>query len=277
MRDRDAGVIVPAMWSRSEVPACIGMIHLDALPGAPLFAGDLTAVVDRALRDLEALVTGGVPAVMVENFHDVPFHASRVPAITVAAMTAVAAALRRAAPPAVALGVNVLRNDADAALAVAAVAPADLIRVNVHTGAMVTDQGPLRGQADRTLRRRRELGLDEVAILADLRVKHAAPLARRDLVDEARDLRERGLADALVVSGAATGAAAAPDDLHRVRAALPSCPLLVGSGVTLENVHSYLDSADGVIVGTSLKTDGRVDVERVRAMVAAMGRGKESR
>jgi len=268
------------MWTRKDFqrrcrPGCIGMIHLASLPGAPTHDGGLDAVIEAALADLSALVAGGVTAVMMENFNDIPFHPDNVPAITVASMAVVGRELRRQQPD-VALGVNVLRNDADSALAVAAAVGASFIRINVHTGSMVTDQGPLVGQAHRTLRRRRELGLDEVGILADVRVKHAAPLAARDLADEARDLRLRGLADALVVSGTATGAATDPADLQVLREALPDCPLLVGSGVTLDNLPLYRDLADAVIVGTSLKSDGRVAVDRVQALIAALGRRKDS-
>ncbi|HEU5430719.1 MAG TPA: BtpA/SgcQ family protein, partial [Thermomicrobiales bacterium] len=172
------------------------------------------------------------------------------------------------------LGVNVLRNDAAAALAVAAVCagPGAFIRVNVHSGAMVTDQGVIAGQADRTLRRRRDLGAD-VAILADVLVKHAVPLGEWTIEDAARDAAERGLADALIVTGAGTGQATDLADVRRVRAALPNAVLLVGSGVTVATVAETLIIADGVIAGTALKVDGvttaPVDVERVRRFVAA--------
>jgi len=267
------------MWTREDFearlrPPFIGMIHLPALPGSPVYEGDLDAAAALAVADLQALFAGGIGAVMVENFHDTPFFPDAVPPETVAAMAVIADRLHRAQPE-VALGINVLRNDVDAALGIAAAVGAGFVRVNVHTGAMLTDQGPLVGQAHRTLRRRRELGLDHVAILADIRVKHAAPLAVRDLTEEARDLRLRGRADALVVSGPSTGAAADRNELHALRVALPGCPLLLGSGVTCENLPAYADLADGFIVGTSLKTDGRVDPDRVRAMVAATGRGKD--
>ena len=266
------------MWTREDLqarlrPPCIGMIHLSALPGAPTYGGDLDAVVDAAVRDLAALVNGGVRAVMVENFHDVPFWPDSVPPETVAAMAVVVAALRREAPDTL-FGVNVLRNDADAALAVAGATGASFIRINVHAGAMITDQGPLTGRAHRTLRRRRELGLDQVGILADLRVKHAAPLAIRDLGEEARDLRLRGLADALIVSGPATGCAADPAVLRELREAVPDCPLLIGSGVDAHNLNDF-EAADGFIVGTSLKTAGRIDPDRVRALLAALSCRKD--
>lgn len=172
------------------------------------------------------------------------------------------------------LGINVLRNDAAAALALAAVCAGSgtFIRVNVHSGAMLTDQGIIEGRADRTLRRRRELGVP-VAILADVLVKHAAPLGPQTIEEAARDATERGLADALIVSGTGTGAATDLDDVRRVRAALPDTPILVGSGVTAETVRDTFAIADGAIVGTSFKVGGKttapVDAERVRRFVAA--------
>ncbi len=266
------------MWNRETLaallrPPVIGMVHLAPLPGSPLWGGDLEAVLAAARRDADALVAGGVGGLMIENFGDVPFAPGRVGSVTVAAMAAVGAELGRR-HPGVPLGFNVLRNDADAALSLAAVAGGAYVRVNVHIGATVTDQGLLAGAADRTLRRRRELDL-AAGILADLRVKHGSPLAPRPLAEEARDLRLRGLADALILTGPGTGLAAEPAQLREVRAALPDCPLLVGSGVTAANLAVYAGEADGFIVGTSLQradADGRrhVDPDLVAAFVAAL-------
>lgn len=251
------------MWSREEFvgllePGVIGMIHLPALPGSPAWGGNLAAVEAFALRDAEALVAGGVRAIMIENYHDVPFHPGPVPVETAAAMTRLISAVRLAYPH-VRLGVNVLRNDAAAAMAVAVATGAHFVRVNVHTGAAVTDQGPIVGRAWETLRKRRELGADRadsyVAILADVRVKHARPMVERPLAEEAQDLRLRGLADGVIVTGVATGAGADPQAVKTVRAALPDCPLLVGSGMDLGNIGSFVPAADGCIVGSSLKED----------------------
>ncbi len=260
------------MWTRHHLrerlgTPVIGMIHLLALPGSPGWGGDLAAVEAAALRDLDALVEGGLRAIVVENFHDTPFFPDLVPPETVAAMAVIATGLKRRHPE-VALGVNVLRNDAAAALAVAGIAGGAFIRVNVHVGAAVTDQGLLAGRAHLTVRRRRELGLVGVGILADLRVKHAAPLAPRDVVAEASDLRSRGQADALIVSGTATGAAADPATLILVRDALPDCPLVVGSGVEVDNVEAYAGVADAAIVGTSLKVDGVMSAARTARLLA---------
>ncbi len=265
------------MWNRTTlrrllpVPI-IGMVHCRPLPGSPGWEGDMAAVVAAALADARALARGGVGGLMLENYHDVPFFPCDVPPETTAALTRVAASLRDACPE-LPLGINVLRNDAHAALAVAAAVGAAFVRVNVLVGAAVTDQGLIEGRAASVLRLRRQLA-PGVGILADVRVKHAAPLAPRPLADEVADLRRRGGADALIVSGAATGAPADPEELRAVRRAEPDAPLLVGSGLTVGNVALYAPHCDGCIVGTSLQvagTDGRsrVDAARVAAFTAA--------
>ncbi|MDM7914405.1 MAG: BtpA/SgcQ family protein, partial [Candidatus Eisenbacteria bacterium] len=175
-------------------PLLFGMVHLGPLPGSPRDPEDFEATLRAASADLDALVGGGADGAIVENFGDAPFLPDAVPPVTVAAMTVAAARLRAQAPGAFLLGVNVLRNDAAAALSIAAVTGASCIRVNVHLGAAVTDQGILRGRADETLRLRRALGRP-VAIFADVDVKHAAPVAARPVEEEALDLVERGLAD----------------------------------------------------------------------------------
>lgn len=249
----------------------IGMVHLPPLPGSPRWGGAMSRVVEAALRDAGTLVAGGIDALLVENFGDVPFAPRRVAAATVAAMTAAALEVRRAFP-AIPLGVNVLRSDGRSALAVASVVEAAFIRVNVHTGAVLADQGIVRSDAYRLLRDRRALGA-EVAVLADVQTKHAVPLAPQALEQEARDAVERGLADGVIVTGRATGDPAAPGDVERVRAAVPGVPVVVGSGVSPESVAGVLAVADAVIVGTALKHGGDVhnpvDPERVRALVAA--------
>lgn len=250
----------------------LGVVHLAPLPGSPRHDGQpLEALIRRARIDAERLLAAGFDGYIVENFGDNPFWGERVPPETLTCMTRVALELPRG--DAALVGINVLRNDARGALAVAAAVGADLIRVNVHIGAMVTDQGVLEGQAARTLRERRRLARD-VRIYADVDVKHAAPLSHHfDLAEAARETAYRGMADALIVTGAATGRAASLDDLRSVREAVPDRPLLVGSGSTPETVRALLDVADGVIVGTSVKVDRKtnnpVDPENAAAFVAA--------
>lgn len=227
-----------------------------------------------ALADARALVEGGIDALLVENYGDAPFTTGRVEAASVAAMAVIVAELRRAFPG-TPLGVNVLKNDARAALAVACATGGRFIRVNVHAGAVVADQGIVETDAYHTLRDRRLLGAD-VRIFADVGGKHAQPLVPVELEQTARDLVHRGLADALVVSGAATGQATPVADVKRVRVAVPDVPLLIGSGVTPETVGELLSLADGAIVGTYVKAQGdvrrAVDPARVERLVAAARR-----
>ncbi len=271
------------MWSREEFydrinPGAVGMIHLPALPGSPAWAGDLPAVQRFALADAAALVEGGLTAVMIENYHDVPFYPGSVPAETVATMTSLIGRIRNEFPQ-LTVGVNVLRNDVESALAIAVATGAHFVRVNVHSGAAVTDQGPIVGRAWHTLRKRRELGADQpdsyVAILADVRVKHARPMVERPLAEEAQDLRLRGLADGVIVTGVATGSGTDPGEVLAVREALPDCPLLVGSGMTTATVGQFLPAADGCIIGSSLKEldvtgeQAPVSVARTKEFVSA--------
>lgn len=245
------------MWNQDYFrelinPGAIGMVHLQALPGSPGWQGDLAEVTAAALADASALSEAGIRAVMVENYNDIPFYPGRVAAETVASMTAVISTLGNEFPDIV-FGVNVLRNDPASALGVAVATGARFIRVNVHVGAMVTDQGSIEGQAWHTLRLRRNLDAPQIGILADVRVKHARPLAERPLAEEAQDLRLRGQADAVIVTGAATGSAATAGDVFTVREALPECPVLVGSGMTATSVGGFFPAADGCIIGSSLK------------------------
>ena len=252
----------------------IGMLHLLPLPGAPGFAGDIDAVRDRLLADLHALVEGGVHGVMIENFGDAPFHPRRVPAQTIAHVTALAARVRNATD--LPIGINVLRNDGCAALAVAHAVDAQFIRVNILCGARVTDQGLMQGIAHRLIRRRAQLHAHDIAILADVNVKHSAPLAPIPLDQEVHDLIHRGHADALIFSGTGTGTAADLAELQAVKHAADPTAVLLGSGVSADNLPDYRPHADGFIVGSSLKTDGLaaspVDPARVRALLAAAGR-----
>lgn len=194
---------------------------------------------------------------MLENFGYSPFFPGALPASTIAHMTAVAQQVRD--QTGLSLGINALRNDGCSALSIAHAVGAEFIRVNVLCGARVTDQGIIQGMAHDLLRLRRALDADHIAILADVDVKHSAPLGVRPIEDEVHDLVERGGADAVIVSGSATGQPVDRDHLHRVRSAAGTAPVLIGSGATAGNVAELLQTASGVIVGTSLKRGGRVE------------------
>ena len=259
------------MILNSNRKTLIGVVHLSALPGAPRWGANWGAIVKKAVADAQAYEQGGAHAVFIENFGDVPFTKSAVGPETVAAMAALGCAVREAI--AIPIGFNVLRNDARAALALCAACGGSFIRVNVHCGAMLTDQGVIEGNAYETLRYRRRI-CPKAQIFADVHVKHAVPLGDWTLEDAAHDTLERGLADALIVSGVGTGRAADPADVQRVRAACPAAKILVGSGVTRDNAGQFLRFADGFIVGSSLKSGGKlanpVDSKRVAALARTM-------
>lgn len=231
----------------------IACIHLLPLPGAPLYDGDIASVYKQALEEVEIFQSVSVDAFIIENFRDRPFYPQRVPAETIAALAAISREIvNRVSVP---VGINVLRNDAESAIAIATAVEADFIRVNAHMGVIVSEQGIIEGASHNSLRLRNALKSD-IAIVADVGVKHAAPLADRGLAIETRDLETRGLADAIIVSGELTGEETKVSDLEIVKENT-SLPVLIGSGVTLGNIDKVFKQADGFIVGSYFKKDGK--------------------
>ena len=254
-----------------------GVVHLPALPGSPESRLSLEAIEARALKDARAYARAGFNGLVVENFGDAPFWPGRVGPETVAAMARIARAIRLD-QPGLALGVNVLRNDGEAALAVAQAAEAEFIRVNVLSGVAQSDQGTLQGRAAEILRLRRALD-SAVRIFADVDVKHAVMAAHRDPLHQAEDLVERAGADVLLVSGRATGEPPDEELIARLVARFPAIPVLVGSGLSAENASRLLEKAAGALVGTAVKqgrvTRNPVDPGAAAALVAAL-RGSAS-
>ncbi len=244
----------------------VGMIHLLPLPGSVHYGRTgLPPIVDSALSDLDALESGGADAALVENLRDAPF-AKLAPKETLAAMTVIVQEVARKAR--IPIGVSVLRNDGNAALAIVAATGASFIRVNVFCGVAFTDQGIIEGDACSLIQLREQLGCD-VKILADVHVKHAA---HPTTIEEAAVDATRNHPDALIVSGIGTGRRTSSEDLQAVKQATP-LPVFVGSGVRLDNLSTYRE-AGGFIVGMALKegykVESPVDPERVRAMSEAI-------
>ncbi len=232
----------------------IGCVHLLPLPGAPLYDGNLGAIYEQALQEAALLETHGAHGLIIENFRDKPFYPDRLPAETIASLAAIGREVVRSVS--IPVGVNALRNDATAAMSIATAIGAHFIRVNVHMGAVVSDQGILQGRSYETLRLKQQLR-SKVLIFADVRVKHSSPLGDRGLDAETKDLSLRGMVDALIVSGSGTGSETSPADLTIVKANT-SLPVLVGSGITPENIDKF-SAADGFIVGSCFKKDGNAD------------------
>lgn len=266
-------MIQPLCPSWSEVPKpVIGMIHLPALPGAPGYAGDTARIREHVLADARVLRDGGVHGLMLENFGDVPFFADSVPTHTVTHMTALAHAVKDQVD--LPLGINVLRNDGMSALAVAHAVGADYIRVNVLSGACLTDQGVITGKAAELMRYRHAIGAEHIKVLADVRVKHAAPLADRPLNEEVDELVQRAAAEGVIVSGIGTGHPTDPGLVKDVKRLAGDTPVFIGSGATPQTLGELAEHADGFIVGSDFKANGQldqpVDIKRVKAFMAEL-------
>lgn len=256
----------------------IGVVHLLPLPTSPRWGGSLKAVIDRAEQEATALASGGVDGLIVENFFDAPFTKNQVDPAVVSAMTMVVQRIQNLVT--LPVGLNVLRNDGKSAMAIASCVRAQFIRVNVLTGVMATDQGLIEGEAHQLLRYRRELGSD-VKILADVLVKHARPLSSPNLTVAVKDTIERGLADAVILSGWATGSPPNLEDLELACGAAAGTPVFIGSGANWENIGTLMQAANGVIVSSSLKRHGQIsqpiDPIRVSQFVEAAHRNWNSK
>jgi len=249
----------------------IGVIHLLPLPTSPRWGGSLQEVIERAEQEATALASGGVDGILIENFFDAPFTKGRVDPAVVSAMSLVVQRIMQMVP--LPIGINVLRNDSHSAMAIAACTGAPFIRVNVLTGVVASDQGIIEGTAYELMRYRRELGT-HTKVFADVLVKHAEPLSSPNLTLAIHDTIHRGLADAIIISGWATGKPPSLADLQEARQSCGQTPLFIGSGARWDNISEILPFADGVIVSSSLKRHGQIhqpiDPIRVHQFVEAV-------
>lgn len=260
-------------------PLLLGMVHVGALPGTPFARAPLADLVATAVAEAQALRAAGFGGVLLENMHDRPYLKGHVGPEITAAMTVVAGAVRAALGPGYPLGLQILAGANAEAVAVAHAAGLDFVRAEGFAFGHLADEGLFDACAGPLLRYRRAIGAERVAIWADIQKKHSSHAISADLTlhDWAHGAEFLG-ADVLVVTGTATGEAAAVDDLRAVKAAT-RLPVAIGSGITPDNAADYA-TADAWIVGSSLKVDGAwanpLDAQRVRrlhAAWAALGRG----
>ena len=231
----------------------------------------MEAIIERVKREAEIVAAAGFDAVLIENYGDIPFFANEVPSETIAAMAVCGDHARRTSG--ITLGINVLRNDGRGALSVAVACGAKFIRVNVLVGARITDQGIVQSDSAAILRARKNLGALDIAIVADVDVKHSSPVGTMTVDGEAIDAMERGMADALIVSGSRTGEEASRDSVLAVRHA-SKAPVWLGSGVKADTLSDWLAIAQGVIVGSDLRVDGKAGgpIDRDRAFAFTRAR-----
>ena len=250
----------------------IGMIHLEALPGTPNHRHSPNQIIDRAVRDAQTLATCGFDSILIENMHDAPYMLRSVGSEIIAMMTSAISAVRQVVD--VPIGLQILAGANQAAISVAHATGCQFIRAEGFAYAAVVDEGLLAtADAGPLLRHRKAIGAESVAIWSDVKKKHSAHAITGDL-----DLEEmiRGHVfcgtDAVIITGTATGSPVDSADL-KVASSIQSCPIIVGSGATPESIPGLLTSADAVIIGSAIKTDGNwrnpVDPERATRAVEA--------
>uniref|UniRef100_A0A663M4L9 BtpA family membrane complex biogenesis protein n=1 Tax=Athene cunicularia TaxID=194338 RepID=A0A663M4L9_ATHCN len=216
--------------------------------GTPRNSLPLTQITDQACQEAEAYKDAGVDGLIVENMHDLPYVVCPGPEVT-AAMTVVSAAVRRTCPH-LTLGVQILCAANQQAIAVALAAGLDFIRAEGFVFSHVADEGIINACAGNLLRYRKQVGAEKIQIFADIKKKHSAHALTADVsVAETASAAELFMADGVVLTGTATGLPADPRELKEVKHAV-KIPVLIGSGVTLENMRNYLD-ANALIIGST--------------------------
>ena len=250
----------------------IGMIHVRALPGTPLHADPVHAIIQHALDEAQTYANLGIHALMIENMHDIPYLRSPGPAVT-AAMSVIAAEIRRA-HPALPLGIQILAGANRQALAAAHAAGAQFIRAEGFVFGHLADEGYIDACAGDLLRYRRQIGADHIAIFTDIKKKHSSHALTADLdIVQTAHAAEFFLSDGVILTGAATGQAASLAELQAVHQHT-SLPVLIGSGITAGNIRDYLPHSDALIIGSSFKQNGHwanpLDPARIRQIMDAL-------
>lgn len=256
---------------RSRKPI-VAMIHVGALPGTAASSRSLRELETQALREAVLHRDVGVDGLMLENMHDTPYLRSRVGPEIVAAMTVIARAVKDASG--LPCGVQILAAANLEAMAVAHAAGLDFIRAEGFAFAHVADEGVIQSSAAELLRYRRAIGAERVQVWADVKKKHSSHAITADVsIGETAHAVEFMRGDAVIVTGAVTGDAPQPGDVREVKRAT-HLPVLLGSGVTAENIATFWAEADGFIVGSEFKAGGNwsgaVDVKRVRRFMRAV-------
>lgn len=255
----------------------IGMIHVSALPGTPASYQSVDEIAHQALQEAQILCDLGFDGLMIENMHDTPYLKGSVGPEIVAAMTVIASRIK--SEIGLPLGIQILAGANLEALAVAQAASLEFIRVEGFTFAHVADEGLIESSAAQLLRYRRMIGAERIQIWADIKKKHSAHAITADVsIGETAEAAEFMRADAVIVTGTATGHPPNPADFTEVRRHC-TLPVILGSGVTPENVGIFYSQADALIVGSALKHNGKwnhpIDSNRAAVFMENVHRQRE--
>jgi membrane complex biogenesis BtpA family protein len=245
------------------------MVHVGALPGTPRNDLTIESLISNAISDAKILEHEGVDAIIIENMHDRPYLNRSVGPEIVAAMTAVSCELKKVTS--VPLGIQILAGANKEALAVALAAGIDFIRAEGFIFGHLADEGMMNSDAGQLLRYRKQIGAEHIKIFTDIKKKHSSHSISKDIsIEETAKAAEFFLTDGVIVTGNATGEKPSLDDVRMVKKSV-HVPVLIGSGIDLNNIQKYWDYSDGFILGSSFKKAGiwenKVDLERVRKIM----------
>jgi membrane complex biogenesis BtpA family protein len=244
------------------------MVHVAALPGTPLNNMKMDAIISEAIRETLILTEGGVDAVMIENMHDRPYLSRSVGPEIIAAMTAVAVEISKAFQ--IPLGIQILAGANKAALAVALAAGFDFIRAEGFVFGHIADEGWMNSDAGELLRYRKQIGAEHINIFTDIKKKHSSHFVTSDVsIAETAKAAQFFLSDGVIITGNSTGEKALVNEVKAVKNAV-KIPVIIGSGIDLENIQDYWDFADAFIVGSSLKKEGNWENEADRSRVVKL-------
>ncbi len=232
----------------------IGMIHLDALPGTPKNKNKPQSIINKALKEAEIYQKSGINTVLIENMHDLPY-LNQTAGHEISTLTAITAyEIKRKTD--LYCGIQILAGANIAALSAAHSANADFIRAEAFVFAHLADEGYMESSAAELLRFRKNIGAEDILIFTDIKKKHSAHAITNDVsISETAEAAEFFLSDGIIITGSSTGKKADINELKSVKQAV-RLPVLIGSGITDENIHEFYPYADAFIIGSYFKVDG---------------------
>ena len=232
----------------------IGMIHVRALPGTPKYSNDVRGIIGKALEEAEIYVNAGIDALAIENMHDVPYIKNNIGHEVSSLMAIIGYEIKQKFD--IPCGIQILSSANEAAMAAAHSSGMDFIRAEGFVYGHLADEGYIDSCAGDLLRYRKQIGADSIAVFTDIKKKHSAHTLTADVsLEETAKTAEYFLSDGLIVTGSSTGEEASLEELETVKNAC-SIPTIVGSGVTIDNLESYMNVSDALIVGSWFKHDG---------------------
>ncbi|MBI9030819.1 BtpA/SgcQ family protein [bacterium] len=248
----------------------IGMLHVQALPGTPKNYLSMPEIIDFSCREAEIFVNNGIYTLIIENMHDIPYLNSKVGPEITSAMAIIAYELKKRFS--LTLGIQILAGANKEALATALCSGADFIRAEGFVFSHVADEGMMNSCAGELLRYRKAMGAEHVKIITDIKKKHSAHAITADVdIRETAKAAQFFAADGVIITGASTGLSADLEELKSVKKSV-DIPVLIGSGINEKNLISYLEYADGLIIGSYFKENGywanELSLSRIKKIVA---------